>query len=414
MIFAFFVVKFTDSNLKEIPNVRILSSPLKSLCLAILSLPLLTLTAEETNAPQPPTIAEIDATMKRGVDFLITDQNANGSWGSATRTKNLNIYAPLPGAHQAFRAGATGLALSGLIDSRDTRPETLATIEKCATWSIQNLPLLRRADQTTTYNIWGHAYGLRSLVRLHDRETDAEKKALYKKLAQQQVELVDRYEDINGGFGYLDLFDDFTSQKPTGISTAFGSATVLLAMYEGRQKLGLTLNDKVVSTSLDSIKRQQTPDKAYTYSHSHIMRPRADINRPAGSLARSQACNATLRVYGREGITDEVIIEWADRFLAREGWLAIARKRPVPHDSNFRISGYFYYYGIYYFTESVRLLPAEKQKPYAEKLAALIISRQEKDGSWWDYPLYDYHQPYGTGYSLMALSWCKKVITDKS
>jgi hypothetical protein len=369
-----------------------------------------TFSSAQEDAPPAVTLKDIDTSITRGVDFLIGDQNENGSWGSATRTKDINIYAPLPGAHDAYRAGATGLALSGMIDSADKRPEALASIEKCAAWSIEHLPKLRRADQTTTYNIWGHAYGLRSFVRLHQTETNPEKKALYKTLAQQQIDLVGRYEDINGGFGYLDLFDDFTSQKPTGITTSFTSATVLLAMYEGREKLGLTLNDKVVSTSLDSIKRQQFPDKSYGYSHNHIMRPRADINRPAGSLARSQSCNAALRVFGRDGITDEVIIEWADRFLAREGWLSIARKRPKPHDIHFKISGYFYYYGIYYFTESVRLLPTEKQKPYAEKLAALIVSKQEKDGSWWDYPLYDYHQPYGTGYSLMALSWCKKVM----
>jgi len=372
---------------------------------------LLGFASAETATPPPVSLKDIDACITRGVDFLVADQNADGSWGSATRTKHINIYAPLPGAHDAYRAGATGLALSGMIDAADNRPTTLASIEKCAAWSIEHLPKLRRADQTTTYNIWGHAYGLRSLVRLHQRETNEEKKTLYKDLAQQQIELVGRYEDVNGGFGYLDLFDDFTSQKPTGITTSFTSATVMLAMYEGREKLGLKLNDKIVGTSLDSIKRQQFPDKSYGYSHEHIMRPRADINRPAGSLARSQACNAALRVYGRDGITDEVIIEWADRFLAREGWLSIARKRPKPHDIHFKISGYFYYYGIYYFTESVRLLPPEKQKPYAEKLAALIVSKQEKDGSWWDYPLYDYHQPYGTGYSLMALTWCKKVIS---
>jgi hypothetical protein len=366
----------------------------------------------ETARPPAVTLAEIDATITRGVDFLIADQNENGSWGSATRTKHINIYAPLPGAHDAYRAGATGLALSGMIDSADQRPEALASIAKCAAWSTEQLPKLRRADQTTTYNIWGHAYGLRSLVRLHQTETKPEKKAVYKTLAQQQIDLVGRYEDINGGFGYLDVFDDFTSQRPTGITTSFTSATVLLAMHEGRETLGLKLNDKLVGTSLDSIKRQQFPDKSYGYSHNHIMRPRADINRPAGSLARSQACNAALRVFGREGITDEVIIEWADRFLAREGWLSIARKRPQPHDIHFRISGYFYYYGIYYFTESVRLLPKEKQKPYAEKLAAIIVEKQEKDGSWWDYPLYDYHQPYGTGYSLMALAWCKQVMGD--
>lgn len=373
---------------------------------------LLTPTTAETATPPTVNLAEIDASITRGVDFLITDQNANGSWGSATRTKHINIYAPIPGAHDAYRAGATGLALSGLIDSNDTRPDTIAAIAKCAKWSVEYLPKLRRADQGTTYNIWGHAYGLRSLVRLHEIETDPKKKELYKTLAQQQIDLVNRYEDINGGFGYLDVFDDFTSQKPTGITTSFSSATVLLAMLEGREKLELKLNDKIVGTSLDSIKRQQFPDKSYAYSHYGIMRPRADINRPAGSLARSQACNAALRTFGREGITDEVLIEWADRFLAREGWLSIARKRPRPHDTYFRISGYFYYYGIYYFTESVRLLPQEKQKPYAEKLAALIVSKQEKDGSWWDYPLYDYHQPYGTGYSLMALAWCKKIINS--
>ncbi|MFK7851925.1 MAG: hypothetical protein AB8D78_13200 [Akkermansiaceae bacterium] len=369
-----------------------------------------TAVGEETK-PEPVTVEQIEQSVTRGVDFLVKDQNANGSWGSATRTKHINIYAPLPGAHDAYRAGATGLAFAGLLDSGDTRPTTLAAIEKCAQWSIDNLPKLRRADQTTTYNIWGHAYGIRSLARLHSRETDPKKRLLYKNLAQEQVDLVNRYEDVNGGWGYLDVFDNFTSQKPTGITTSFSSATVLLAMLEGRDKLGLKLDDKVVSYALDSIKRQQFPDKSYAYSHLHIKRPRAVINRPAGSLARSQACNAALRSFGREGITDDVIIQWADRFLEREGWLSIARKRPKPHDIHFKISGYFYYYGIFYFTESVRQLPPEKQKNYAEKLAALIVSKQEKDGSWWDYPLYDYHQPYGTGYCLMALAWCEDVMT---
>ena len=48
----------------------------------------------------------------RGVRFLIEDQNKNGSWGSATRTKGLNIYAPVPGAHHAFRAATTSLCIA--------------------------------------------------------------------------------------------------------------------------------------------------------------------------------------------------------------------------------------------------------------------------------------------------------------
>lgn len=356
------------------------------------------------------TVEQIDSAMRRGVDFLVADQNPSGSWGGATRTKALNIYAPLPGAHHAYRAGASGLALSGILDAADSRPETLAAIRKGAAWAAAELPKLRRADQTTTYNVWGHAYGLRAISRLYQRETDPAKKAEWVRLAQEQVDLVDRYEDVNGGWGYLDVFDGLTTQKPSGIPTSFTTATVLLAMDQARSVMALELNDKLVKRSIISINAQRTPDFSYTYSFNHRMKPRADINRPAGSLARSQACNAALRVFGEAAVTDEVLITWADRFLAREGFLSNVRKRPVPHEGAFQIAGYFYYYGIYYFTESVRLLPGELHAAYAEKLAAILLEKQEKDGSWWDYPLYDYHQPYGTGYSLMALAWCRQVL----
>ncbi len=174
-------------------------------------------TAQEkpTDLPEV-TVASLDASIRHGVDFLITHQNPNGSWGSATRTKALNIYAPLPGAHQAFRAGASGLALSGLIDAADSRPEAAAAITKAAVWTAAELPNLRRADLTTTYNVWGHAYGMRAISRLYQRETDTAKKAEWTRLAQQQIDLVNRYEDINGGWGYLDVFDEVATQKPSG------------------------------------------------------------------------------------------------------------------------------------------------------------------------------------------------------
>ena len=356
------------------------------------------------------TARDIDESIRRGVDFLIADQNPNGSWGGPTRTKGLNIYAPLPGAHHAFRAGTSGLALAGMLDAADARPEAAAAITKAGDWMAAELPKLRRAEMTTTYNSWGHAYGLRALTRLHQKENDAAKKNQWVRLAQEQIDLANRYEEVNGGWGYLDLFDDVKTQKPSGMPTAFTTATMLLAMDEARRELGVTLDDTVVKRSLTSIDMQRTPDFSYVYSFNHRMRPRTDINRPAGSLARSQACNACLRVFGNSEVTDEVITTWADRFLAREGFLSIGRKRPVPHETHFRISGYFYFYGIFYFTESVKLLPREQHAGYARQLAALLLERQEKDGSWWDYPLYDYHQPYGTGYALMALAWCREAI----
>ena len=69
---------------------------------------------------------ELEASIKRGVDYLIGKQNKDGSWGGPTRTKGLNIYAPVPEAHLAFRSGASALALAGLLDSKDQRTETKA------------------------------------------------------------------------------------------------------------------------------------------------------------------------------------------------------------------------------------------------------------------------------------------------
>jgi len=361
--------------------------------------------------PVPATPENVESAIRRGVDFLVANQNPNGSWGGPTLTKDLNIYAPLPGAHHAFRAGASGLAMSGLLDCDDKRPEVKAALDKAAAWTAENLPKLRRADQTTTYNAWGHAYGLRAMTRFWKHETDPAKKAEWQRLGQEQVDLANRYEDVNGGWGYLDIYDGLTTQKPSGTPTSFTTATVLLAMHEARDTMGVKLNDKLVEHALVSLRRQRTPDFSYLYSLSFIYRPRYPINRPAGSLGRSQACNATLRAFdGNALVTDQVLDTWAERFLDREGFLNSGREKPVPHEAQFQIAGYFYYYGIFYFTESARSLPKDKQAAYAKRLAALILMRQQKDGSWWDYPLYNYHKSYGTGYALMALAWCREAM----
>ena len=40
-------------------------------------------------------------------------------------------------------------------------------------------------------------------------------------------------------------------------------------------------------------------------------------------------------------------------------------------------------------------------------LARIILDVQDTDGSWLDYPLYDYHQQYGTAFALLTLHRCR-------
>ena len=131
------------------------------------------------------------------------------------------------------------------------------------------------------------------------------------------------------------------------------------------------------------------------------------INRPAGSLGRSQAGNIALRMWGHEQTTDEVLRNWLNRLVTRHGWLDMGRKRPIPHESHAAVAGYFYYFGVYYGALCIHALPQSERPYYQHHLARLIIDRQEKDGSWFDYPLYSYHKPYGTAFALLSLQRCR-------
>ena len=71
-----------------------------------------------------------------------------------------------------------------------------------------------------------------------------------------------------------------------------------------------------------------------------------------------------------------------------------------------RTGHYFYYYGHYYAAFCIKTLPKADQALYQNHLAAILLPLQEKDGSWWDYPFYDYHQQYGTAMALMSLRRC--------
>ena len=71
------------------------------------------------------------------------------------------------------------------------------------------------------------------------------------------------------------------------------------------------------------------------------------------------------------------------------------------------MAGYFYYYGHYYAAHCVELLPESERGKHYDQLAALMLPRQETDGSWWDFPLYNYHQAYGTSFALMTLGRCR-------
>ena len=351
----------------------------------------------------PPPEAAIRKSIDRGIAFLLADQNPDGSWGTAQRTKNLNIYAPGPASHLAFRTGVTALCISALIETGSDDPKVKKALDKAELWMFTYLPKLRRATTDAIYNVWGHAYSIQALVRMHQRHTDPGTRERIVELINMQFDFLTRYESVDGGWGYYDF--RVGTQKPASSSISFVNATVLVAFREA-QDIGVKPPEKIVNRAIAAINRQRKPDHTYLYGEYLKDRPMRGINRPGGSLGRSQACNIALRQWGDEKITDDVLDTWLHRLFARNGWLSIGRKRPIPHESWFQVAGYFYYYGHYYGGLCIEALPKEKQAIFQAHMANLMMKYQEKDGSWWDYPLYNYHQQYGTAFALMTLHRC--------
>ena len=351
--------------------------------------------------------AEIEDAIRRGVDFLLGVQNPDGSWGSARQTKGLNIYAPAPGAHRSYRAATTALCLAAMIEVGDARESVREAVDRCEAWLLEQLPVVRRTSPEVIYCVWAHGYGIRALVRLHERATATpERKEAIRRQLTEQVDYLRRYEAVGGGWGYLNF--NIKTQKPGCRAASFMTATVLIALHEAEQ-FGIEIPDKLVERAKAAILRQRKPDSSYLYGGGHWLYPMYRINRPAGSLGRSQVCNAALRLWGDERITDDVLAAWLDRLFARGLWMDIARKRPVPHESWFAVAGYFFYYGYFYAGHCIELLEPQARGGYQDHLARVLLPLQEKDGSWWDYPLYDYHQQYGTAYALMSLVRSRKA-----
>jgi hypothetical protein len=353
-----------------------------------------------------PTSAQLEKSIHRGIEFLLADQNKDGSWGSAEKTKELNVMAPVPGAHHAFRAAVTAMCVEALIETgaADSDARAKKALERGEEWLLENLPKVRRANGVAIYNVWTHAYGIQALAAMHERTTDTGRRKLIRKTINGQIDLLRRYESIDGGWGYYDFRAQ--TQRPATDSTSFVTATVLLA-FDRAKKIGVEIPSDLVKRGVASITRQQKKDFSYDYGEYLKLRPMMPINRPAGSLGRSQACSLALRTWGATNITEQVFTDWLDRFISRNEWLSFARKRPIPHESYFMVAGYFFYYGHYYAELCTEQVAPEAGRKYRGQIAALLLPLQEKDGSWFDFPLYNYHQQYGTAFALMTLTRCR-------
>lgn len=397
------------------PRVRMAVPAL--LCLGLTS-PASAQKAEQNSAqpthhrPPPPTPippSSLEEAIGRGVAYLCRTQNGDGSWGSPRWSGGVDND-PVPGASHSFGVATTALCLEALLRAGDT-PEIVRAVDRAEAYLLANFAKLRRADPYNLPNVWAHGYGIQVMAELHRRAPrGSERRRMLERRITEQCDALKRLETVNGGWFYYAA----GLQRPLAPSTSFVNAAILVALHRARG-IGPGPDERVLRRAIHSTALQRKPDSSYLYAMDSPMqkRPAALINRPAGSLGRSQACNLALRLWGDPHITDDVLREWLDRLVTRNGWLDMGRKRPIPHESFAQVAGYFFYFGHYYGALCIGELPEADRPFYQDHLAHLLMRLQEADGSWYDYPLYSYHKPYGTAFALMTLECCRKGAASR-
>jgi hypothetical protein len=342
--------------------------------------------APEAVGPRP-----LEEAIAQGRDFLVRSQNADGSWGTGRDTSGFDVMADVPGSHDAFRVGATALAVMALreLGERAASSKGLAYLEA--------YDGLRRANRLELYNVWGHTYALQALARAHreDRRPDL-RAAAERHLARLQM-----YETFAGGWNYYDF--NYGTRTPSMEPTSFGTAAGLVALHEARAA-GIDVPEPLIKRALARLKECRQPDGSFLYGSDLRFMPQHLANRRNGSLGRTQSGHDALALWGVEGIGAAQIREGLDAFVRDHRFLEMGRKRQYPHEAWYFTSGYYYYFGHFHAARLVERLGDAAYKPV---LAGFILPHQEPDGSWWDYRMWDYHKPYGTALALMALVRCR-------
>ena len=212
--------------------------------------------------------------------------------------------------------------------------------------------------------------------------------------------MLDRYEVVDGGWAYYDF--NAHTQKPSGSTISFVTAAVLVALNEAREA-GAEVPQRLIDRGMASIRRQRNPDFSYDYGEYLKMRPAASdqpARRQPGPLASLQPGHAALGRQARDRRGAEDLARPAVR-----AELVAGHRAEAAHPARIVVSGgrLLLLFRPLLRRAVHRPAPGGRRPHFQDHLAHILLHVQEKDGSWWDYPLYDYHQAYGTAFALMSL-----------
>ncbi|UCG32783.1 MAG: hypothetical protein JSU68_14090, partial [Phycisphaerales bacterium] len=115
----------------------------------------------ENLSPETLTAEQVQIAVGRATDFLLKDQNADGSWGSHRNAAH--EFWSNPETHRSWTVATTGLCCMALREV-GLSEATQAAYEHGLDYLISNA-LVKRPSDWDVDNTWAYVYGLQALAR---------------------------------------------------------------------------------------------------------------------------------------------------------------------------------------------------------------------------------------------------------
>lgn len=350
---------------------------------------------EDTPLPTP---ADVVGAIGKGVTYMLSIQNEDGSWGSWD--KPAHEFWSNPYSHKAWIAATTGLGVMAMLEQPDEK--ALAAADRGLDYLLAAESPKRPSDWDVD-NTWGYVYVLDTMATAlaHPRYEDAPRTPKLRAKAAECIAELAQYQTPSGGWGYYDF--DTLANRPSW-ATSFETAAAIVGLVGAREQ-GLELPPDMYEEAIKALQRSRLANGAFDYNIDAIPYMGLEwINNVKGSLSRIQVGHYALLRAGVDNLTHAQVLWGLDQFFEHHRFLDIARQRVEPHEAYYYNSGYFYYFGHYYAARLLDLLPEAERTRYASRLAREIVKTQADDGSMWDFYFNTYGPAYGTAFGVMTLS----------
>jgi len=358
---------------------------------------------EVSRAPQLPermSREEIQPTLDRAVEYLLSTQHADGQWGWGVQD-TLADSGFSPEAYYDYNYAANALACMAMAEVGET-PEVRAALERSIDWMCTTRNPKRPSDWDAD-NIWVALYGSVCMVRLADDSRFQEEPwaGKIRERGEIFVDLLERNQIPEGGWAYYD--DPPYTRRPKW-ATSFCTALVLPSLRRAHE-LGWLEEAAVFERAARVVERCALPNGAYSYNVTIVPSAGGEsINNIKGSLGRTQVCNWARFLGGDPRMTLERVREGVDAFFEHHRFLDVARMRPIPHEAYYANAGYFYFFAHYYAALAIELLPEAEREDYHARLRPHLAKVQYSDGSSTDFLGAGYQKVAGTAYTILSLT----------